>query len=334
MMRSSTYTACMSRRRFIAITAAAGAAGALPCIALGGEPQTFTWRGVALGAEASLTLQHHSEADAKVAIEECLAEVARLEAIFSLHRPNSAIVRLNGAGQLVDAPVDLRMLLAEALLLAEGSNGAFDPTIQPLWALYASHFGGPDASTDGPNGQDIAVAKRLVDWRKVTIDDARVRLLEPGMALTLNGIAQGYITDKIGDLLRARGFEHVLVNMGEQLALGPKWDGSAWQVGIADPAKPGLLLDRIPLSSGALATSGGYGYHFDQTGRFSHILDPRTGAPAHRWESVTVLTTRATQADGLSTALSVVPASAFEPLLSGATRVFAVPLGGGPGHWL
>ena len=333
-MSSANRTMRLTRRRFIAISAAAGTASALPRSAYCEALQDFTWRGVALGATASLTLQHHNEVVAKAAIGACLAEVARLDGIFNLHRPDSAVARLNATGSLDDAPADLRMLLAEAMALAERSGGAFDPTIQPLWMLYARHFGSPDSDPDGPNEPDIAKALRLVGWRKVAVDDARIRFREPGMSITLNGIAQGYITDKVGDLLRARGFEHVLVNMGEQLALGPRWDGDAWHVGIADPVDPGRLIEKVPLSSGAIATSGGYGCRFDEAGRFTHILDPCTGLPAQSWASVTVLGDRATLVDGLSTALAVAPASASPGLLTGTVRAYTIPFGGGPGNWI
>ena len=330
--------ASLGRRRFISIAAAAAGAGFLPRPAAAREIQTFSWSGIALGAEATLVSQHFDERASKTAIEACIAEVARLEKIFSLHRPDSALVRLNRAGCLDDAPADLRILLAEALALSSRTNGAFDPTVQPLWRLYAEHFAAPGADPDGPAFERVAVARSLADWRKVDIEGARVRLLEPGMALTLNGIAQGYITDKIGELLRARGFKHVLVNMGEELALGPKWDGDAWRVGISDPNAPpnvsGRIIEIVPLACGAVATSGGYGCRFDEAGRFTHSLDPRTGSPAQTWSSVTVIADRATLADGLSTALVVAPVSATQSLLGATARAYAMPFGGGPCRWM
>jgi thiamine biosynthesis lipoprotein len=276
---------------------------------------TATWRGIALGADASLILQHSDATAAKAAIHACLEEVARLEAIFSLHRPDSALARLNADGVIDDAPADLRLLLAEALAIAARSGGAFDPTVQPLWDLYARHFSRADAAADGPAPDVIEARRRLVDWRKVAMDGATIRLREAGMAVTLNGIAQGYITDKVGDLLRGRGFRHVLVNMGEPLALGPKWDGKAWRVAIADPRAPDRTIGELELTGGAVATSGGYGCHFDAEGRFSHLLDPQSGAPARQWASVTVISDRASLADALSTALSVMPEAAWGSVL-------------------
>jgi thiamine biosynthesis lipoprotein len=154
------------------------------------------------------------------------------------------------------------------------------------------------------------------------------------MAVTLNGIAQGYITDCVGALLRKRGFDHVLISMGEDLAVGPKWNGEAWRVGIANPAAPGSVLTEVPVKRGAVATSGGYGYHFDGAGRFSHILDPKSGRATPQWASVTVLAERAALADGLSTTLCVAPAESASMLLADRARAYVVPVGSDKGHWL
>lgn len=321
----------MSRRRFIAISAAAAA---YPVPAFAAEPHTYRWRGVALGAAASLTLQHPDKAVALAAIDASLAEVERLEAIFSLFRPGSVLQRLNTAGFLNEAPADLRQLMSSALALAERTGGAFDPTIQPLWSVYARHFAVSGAPAEGPSVSDIDAARRLVDWRNVVMDGATIRFTEPKMAVSLNGIAQGYISDKVGGLLKARGFDHVLVNMGEQLALGPKQNGSPWQIAISDPADATRTITNVPLASGAAATSGGYGSCFDKPGRFTHILDPRTGAPARHWSSITVFTASAAQADGLSTALAAAPASEANRILGNTARAYAVPLNASAGIWL
>lgn len=325
----------LSRRRFIRIAAISAGLAAHPAWALP-RPQfeTYTWTGIALGAEASMTLQHHSEAEAKAALADCVAEVARLEAIFSLYREDSALVRLNAAGRLDDAPLDLRILLAEALRLSARTGGAFDPTIQPVWSVYAGHFSTPGASADGPAQSLIDAALSRTGWRDIEISDSGVRLGKPGTALTLNGIAQGYITDKVSDLLARSGFEHVLVNMGEQRALGPKWDGSAWRVGVSDPNNREAMLVEIPVSSGAVATSGGYGCRFDEAGRFTHILDPRTGAAARQFKSITVIAPRATDADGISTALCVLGEERSKALLGNDVRAFALPEDQTAGRWL
>jgi thiamine biosynthesis lipoprotein len=300
----------------------------------------LTWRGVALGAHASLTLQHANDSAGREAIAECLTEVARLESIFSLHRPDSAIATLNRTGELADAPGDFRILLAQALSLAERTGGAFDPTVQPLWSLYARHFAKAGTAPEGPSDREVDEARILVGWRHVEINGAAVRLAKSGMAITLNGIAQGYITDKVGAVLRRRGFDHVLVNMGEQLALGPKADGTAWQIGITEPharsasGAEEAISARIPLSGGALATSETLGTTFDPAFSVSHILDGRTGRPAQAWSSVSVLAPTATLADALSTALAILPAVEAPRLLGSDCRAFLISGHGQGGVWL
>lgn len=334
-MNSHTQTQrLISRRRFISIFAAAGALSLLPPGVGRAQPKTVTWEGVALGAQAKLSLQHSDEALARDAIAASVAEVARLESIFSLHQADSALARLNKEGRLGESPVELRELLVQSFALSRSSLGAFDPTIQPLWRLYFDHFANAAASPDGPSREAIADRLRLIDWRKIEIEGASVSFVSPGMAITLNGIAQGYITDRIGALLRERGFEHVLVDMGEELALGPKWDGSSWIIGIKDPHKPSAILSELPLTRGAVATSGGYGYQFDRAGSFTHILDPKTGQPARRWASVTVIANSAALADGLSTALSVVETEMIPMVLGEKGRAYFVPFGAEDAYWL
>ena len=323
----------VDRRRFITIAAAVTGASLLPRVAPAFPPQTVTWRGIALGAPAMLMLQHPNEGEAKNAISACLAEVARLEAIFSLHRPDSALMRLNANGRLDDVPVDLHILLAEAISLATQTDGAFDPTIQPLWQVHAQHLHRASAAPEGPYARDLEKARALVGWRDVHTDDGAIRLGKPGMALTLNGIAQGYITDKVGDILRARGFEHVLVDMGEQLAVGPKWDGTAWRIGIRDPEDQERIVQTLPLTSGAVATSSNYTTGTNVGSRFAHILDPRTGQPAEQWASVTVVSDRATLSDGLSTALTLLPLDRWPALMGTAVRAYAKAPGAHEGFW-
>src|SRR5690606_7486502 len=135
---------------------------------------------------------------ARATIDRCVAEIDRLESIFSLYRPQSALVRLNAAGTLVQPPVELVELLSFALALARRSEGAFDPTVQPLYRLLAEHFAQPGATPAGPDARAIGRVLESVGHRHVELDAALVRLHRPGMAVTLNGVAQGFITDRVG----------------------------------------------------------------------------------------------------------------------------------------
>lgn len=304
----------LTRRRAIAIVGAAVPFAALRLTgAAAVEP--VRWRGQVLGAEAHMTLYHPDQAAAVALVDDCVGEAERLEGQFSLYRPDSTLCRLNSTGRIEAPSQEFRRLMAEALRFSALSGGAFDPSVQPLWTLYATHFAAADPDPDGPSAAAIAAARAKVDWRRIRIDDGSLELTGPGMAVTLDGIAQGFITDAVADRLRARGVAHVLLDLGEMRALGPRPDGTPWRIGVADPRRPAQLLEHLELKNTALATSGGYGTVFERTGRFHHLFVPATGACAHSWASVSVTAATATVADGLSTAMAVAPRDQAEALL-------------------
>jgi len=293
-----------SRRQVLRILAASAAVpiGVAGLRMFGPQPVFHTWHGQALGSEASMQLWHPNADHAERTLARMASEVLRLERVFSLYDANSEIVRLNGQGVLPGASRDMIAVLEKARTIADASGGAFDPTVQPLWTLYETHFRNA-ADPSGPPPQAIEQARRLVDYRGIDISGGTVRLALPGMAITLNGIAQGYITDVVADLLRNEGFDHVLVELGETRVLGTHPEGRPWRVGLRD--SEGGTDRTIELVDQSSATSGGYGTVFDPTGLHHHIFDPATGASAHRLTEVVVTAPRATEADALATAIFV-----------------------------
>ncbi len=320
-----------TRRRMLTIAAAAVA---MPRLAMA-EVSPVRWEGAALGARASMILHHPDRALADEAVRQSVAEVERLERIFSLYRQDSAVRRLNRDGYLTGPPPDLVRLLSESRALSDMTDGAFDVTVQPLWALYARYFEDPGADPAGPAPESIDAARVLIDFRSILVDAKEIRLMRPGMAVTLNGIAQGYITDRIADLLRGFGFENALVHMGETLALGPKVGGAPWQVALAGPVDAGRMLRRLDVVSGAVATSSPRGTMFDPLGRHHHLFDAKTGRSARGFASVTVQDASATRADALSTAIAATPETDAEGLIAAArpAHVHTVDVAGQLRSW-
>lgn len=325
-------TVRINRRR--AITVLAAAAG-LPLIWQASQAQAarlIRWEGTTLGAPSTIQLYHTDEAKARAAIAAGLDELARLESIFSVYRADSALSALNRDGRLDNAPVELIEMLTHARELAKISDGVYDPTIQPVWQLYFSHFTAANPDPTGPAAADLSRALSLVDWRGIEIDPVArtIVLARPGMAVTLNSGAQGYITDRVADVLRSHGFVNMLVDMGEPRALSTKPDGSAWRIGIANPADPARAITEIDVVDKAISTSGGYGTLFDDAGQFTHLIDPRTGKTAPAMLGVSVIADTATKADGLSTALLLAPAERRQEILraaGGLTAIFVTPDG-------
>lgn len=322
-------TSLITRRRAIALVAAAAG---LPLVFKAGSAQArlVRWEGTLLGAPASIKLYHSDEAKARAAIEAGLAEARRLEAIFSLYRADSAIALLNREGALANPPAELVDLAREARAMAELTDGAFDPTVHPVWQLYFRHFTATAPDANGPSAEAIARARQLVDWRGLDVAADRIAFAKPGMGLTLNGIAQGYITDRTADVLRAHGLEKMLVDMGEPRALSTKPDGSAWRLGIANPADPKQAVAEVSAVDKAVATSGGYGTLFDEAGRFTHLIDPASGRTAPALAGVTVIADTASRADAVSTALSVAPEAQRQAIVRAAKvdeAIFVTPAG-------
>lgn len=268
----------LTRRRFIAISAALA-----PGMALGqSAPHVET--GLALGAKVSLRLRHP---DAPRLAALAMAEIRRLERVFSLYLPESDLVRLNRAGRLDAPPFELLDCLGLAGAVHAASGGRFDPTVQPLWRAEAAARQAGIALAD----HDRAAARALVGWSGVRLAPDSITL-HPGMALTLNGIAQGYIADRVAALLAAQGLSRALIDTGEMVAL-PEGD---WPVELAAGGS-------VALRGRALATSAPLGMTFGGDGISSHILDPLTGRPVPaRWSAVSITAPSAALADALSTA--------------------------------
>jgi FAD:protein FMN transferase len=282
----------ITRRRFIAISAAAVTAAAGP---LRAAPPLHHWRGVAMGAGASITLAHP---DAERIVEAARAEIARLEGIFSLFQPGSSLSRLNAAGRLDAPPFELLECLSLCGAVHAATGGLFDPTIQPLWALHAERH----AQGAAPDAAEIEATLARVGWDGVRAGADAVRLARPGMALTLNGVAQGYVADRVAGLMAAEGLDDILVDTGEFRALGGDPRGGDWQLSLNEAGR--VIEGAVTLRDRALASSAALGTVFDAAGRAGHILDPRTGRPAPpRWKLVSVTAPRAGLADALSTAM-------------------------------
>lgn len=294
----------LARRRFLSIAAVGAglaAAGALPALAKS-TPQA-TWRGVALGAPVSMRLDGLSAAQAAPVIAAVEAELDRLEGIFSLYRLDSEISRLNRDRRLARPSAELLEVLSLSAALHEASGGAFDPTVQPLWRAMA----------EGAGAQEVARARGLIGFAALRFDADAVRFEGGGArAITLNGIAQGAITDRIAGLLRARGLGNVLIDMGEIAAIGARGDGAPWRVGVAAPG--GEVVQRVTLSDRAVATSASNAMMLDKAAGQGHILSP-IGAPVAP-RLVSVSADQAALADGLSTALCLLPEADAAPTVA------------------
>jgi len=315
-----------TRRRFLRVVAAVGG---LPLViaavrATAPTAQLHSWQGEVLGALSELTLWHPDAAFARRTILQVRQEIERFERIFSLYRRDSEVSRLNEAGKLLKPSSELRKLVEESQRLGELSGGGFDISVQPLWRLYEAHFWSRTDIQPDIAARARDVARSLVDFRRIDSGAAAIAFAQAGMAMTLNGIAQGYISDAIADMLRNEGFESAVVDLGEYRTIGRHPDGRPWRIGIRDGRDAGSIDRTIDLEDMALAVSGGYGTTFESSGRFHHIFDPRTGASANSVVDVAVVGPSATAADGLATAICVAGEAQAPTLLAAYPQMRAI----------
>jgi len=218
-------------------------------------------------------------------------EMKRIENLTSFYNP-SELTRINeGAGKGPQkADPELLRLVGEALPISERTDGAFDPTVGPLSRLW--QFSGPGESRL-PSQEEIDNALTKVGWKRVTIDldNETISLPEPGMALDLGGIAKGYTLNRVAEIIKQSGIRSALVNIGgDILALGEKAPGKPWLVGVEDPRNPKGIIAVAPLKDRLIVTSGDYQRFFiKEEKRYHHILDPKTGYPADKLQSVTIV---------------------------------------------
>lgn len=315
----------LSRRGFLKITAALGMGGLAAAYGLSRtdalQPVTVSESRFLLGTVINLTVIAPGREVGHTAIGRTFAEIERLSKICSRFDPNSQLSQLNRTGVLWQPAAELMQIMRAALNWGAVTQGAFDLTIKPVLDLYqrAEDAGGPLPLT-----RAVDQALELVDYRQIYWDNTQVRLAKPGMSITLDGIAKGFIIDAAVSVLKEAGFEHVLVEAGGDLfARGKAEGGRSWRVGVRDPRVPDSTLTSFPLSQLAAATSGDYEQAFTADRRLNHLIDPRTGQSPSELSSVTIIAPSAMDADALATAVSVMGSAAGLKLIDGLPQVEA-----------
>jgi thiamine biosynthesis lipoprotein len=272
----------------------------------------FVVRAAALAFDTSISIcaLHPNPELARRASARALRVVAELDAGLVVQRPGSQVSRLNADGRLDRPDRHLVHLLEFAQALAAASNGAFDPTVQPLWELHLDCQRRGCAA--GP--RELAEARSRVNWNAVDADRRRVRLA-PRMSITLNGLVQGYAADLAFDALAQDGVLDALIDAGEYGAVGSNPAGRPWRVGIQHPRDPIALIGSVPMDGRFLATSGDYSTHFTDDFKLNHIFDPHTGVSPLRFSSVAVAAPTGLLADGLTKPMMVLDLAAAQRLL-------------------
>lgn len=124
---------------------------------------------------------------------------------------------------------------------------------------------------------------------------------QAGAGFDPSAYVKGWSVDRAGALLTASGFTDWSINAGGDVLVSAPRSSPAWRIGVQHPFDAEAIATVVHARTLAIATSGSYF-------RGGHILDPRTGQPATRSASTTVIGPSLAVADALSTAAFVLGA--------------------------
>ncbi len=236
------------------------------------------------------------------AIQDAFVIFQNLEKKFNFYNHKSYIQWIN---EQIETPIkdkDLLYLLQYSLDMAKLTQGCFDPTLGALKVLYPIGEENPVP----PSPQEIEQALKVSGYKKVHLKGNKLEKPK-GLLIDFGGILKGYAVDKAWELMRKRGIKNFIVNGGGNIRVhGNNAKGKPWHIGIENPRNTSKIIGVITLSENAVATSGDYQRYFFYKGkRYHHIIDPKTGYPAYKSISATVIAPTAKLSDALSTAVFV-----------------------------
>jgi thiamine biosynthesis lipoprotein len=291
----------MKRRQWLRLALGAGIVSSLGAARgpVARDDDGLQWRErllVGFGTTLRLQAAHADLGVLDTALDDAVRALRRIERQMNLFDPGSDLSRLNREGRLDHPPPELLAVLSLARDVSAASGGAFDATVQPLWLCWDR------ACRQGrlPSAAEIAQARARVDWRALRVEAHAVVLERPGMAVTLNGIAQGYAADRVRAVLAAHGIADALVDAGEYAPLGRNPQRHEWTLGVADPTGHDTLLARLLADGRCLATSGDDQTCFTADHLHHHILDPARGDSPPTLSGVTVAARNGALADALT----------------------------------
>lgn len=260
-----------------------------------------------LGSPFEVTVVAQDTVKANEWIDLAVSEVKRIENQISDWIPSTPISQVNKNAGIKAVKVDdeVLQLVKRAIKISELTSGAFDisyASMDKIWKFDGS-------MKTMPTKEAIAKSVQRIGYKKIVLDENNktIFLKETGMKLGLGGIGQGYIADKIKELLLSKGCKSGIVNVsGDINAWGTQPEGKPWTIGIVNPMNKNKVFATFPLEDSSVETSGSYEKFVMFNGvRYSHIIDPRTGYPATGVVSVSVFAKQTEIADALATGIFV-----------------------------
>ncbi|WP_274704116.1 FAD:protein FMN transferase [Polaribacter marinus] len=260
-----------------------------------------------MGSRFDITVVANNSIQANKYIDTAVAEISRIEKLISSWNPNSQTSEINrNAGiQPVKVDSELFQLIERAIGISKLTDGAFDisyASMDKIWKFDGS-------MTVMPSKEEITASVSKVGFQNIILDkkNSTIFLKLKGMKIGFGAIGKGYVADKAKDLLISKGVPAGIINAsGDMNTWGKQPNGKEWNVAITNPMDKNKVFALLPITNGAVVTSGNYEKYVNFNGkRYTHIIDPRTGYPSTGIISVTVFAPKAELADALTTSVFV-----------------------------
>ena len=324
----------VDRRSFLKLSGLLGlgmaSAAALPvaaeAVAFNKKMMKVSKTRLAMGSFVSMTLVHPSGDQAEEAMEAAFNEIDRLSALLSRRDHTSAVYALNTQGHLRDLPPEVNHVVASSLYYHRITAGYFDITVKPVVDLFRQKLGGEKKVR--PTEAEITDLLKRVDAGNIVLKERSLSFKAEGMGITLDGIAVGFIVDRVSELLMSRGIKNHLINAsGDIRTRGSKEDGKPWTVAIQDPWKRKSYPDVVQMGDGAISTSGNYEIYYDREKMFHHIVNPKTGLSPHLTTSVSIMANTTMEADALATSVCIMSPSQGTEFVNGLAACESLVIG-------
>ncbi len=260
-----------------------------------------------MGSRFDITVVADNEEKGQAYIDTAVAEITRIEKLISSWDPNSQTSEINRNAGIKPVKVDAELfeLIERAIGISRLTDGAFDisyASMDKIWKFDGS-------MTTMPEAKDIKASVDKVGYKNILLNKelSTVFLKLEGMKIGFGAIGKGYAADKTKAFLISKGVPSGIINAsGDMNTWGKQPNGEEWKVAITNPMDKSKSYGLLPITDGAVVTSGNYEKFVEFNGkRYTHIIDPRSGMPSSGIISVTVFAPKAELADALATSVFV-----------------------------
>ena len=260
-----------------------------------------------MGSRFDITVVANDSLQANKHIDTAVAEISRIEKLISSWDDNSQTSEINRNAGAKPLKVDKELfnLIERAIGISKLTDGAFDISYASMDRIW--QFDG--SMTVMPSEKEIKSSVEKVGYQNIVLDkkNGTVFLKLEGMKIGFGAIGKGYAADMAKTLLISKGVPSGIINAsGDMNTWGKQPNNEDWKVAITNPMNKNKVFALLPITNGAVVTSGNYEKYVNFNGkRYTHIIDPRTGYPSTGIISVTVFAPKAELADALATSVFV-----------------------------